>query len=178
MRIIAGEYKGRRLKSPPDYTVRPTTDKVKEALFSILSEKIWDSRVLDLFSGTGNLGLEALSRGARLCVFADNSRDSIELIKGNITHCGAEDKARVAAGDYRRVIAKEREPFDIILLDPPYGKGYLEECFKLIEENHSLACDGVIVAEHRKEEVLPEEFCGLTKVKERRYGVIMLSIYS
>ena len=91
MRIIAGDYKGRRLQSPQDYSIRPTTDKVKEALFSILMEKIWGSRVLDLFAGTGNLGIEALSRGAETCVFADSSRESLRLIRENIAHCKAEE---------------------------------------------------------------------------------------
>ncbi|MEI3502950.1 MAG: RsmD family RNA methyltransferase [Anaerovoracaceae bacterium] len=102
MRVIAGEYKGRRLTPPADNSVRPTTDKVKEALFSILAENMWGSRVLDLFSGTGNLGIEALSRGAELCVFADSSRESIRLIKSNIAHCRIEKGAKVVPGDYKR----------------------------------------------------------------------------
>lgn len=178
MRIIAGEYKGRKLNTPPDYSVRPTTDKVKEALFSILTNKIWGSRVLDLFAGTGNLGIEALSRGAAECVFADSSRESIRLIRENIAHCKAEEGAEVAAGDFKKVLLNETEPFDIILLDPPYDKGLLDDCFKIIAERELLEEDGVIVAEHRKEEVLPDEFHGFEKVKERRYGTVILSIYS
>lgn len=178
MRIIAGEYKGRKLNTPPDYSVRPTTDKVKEALFSILTNKIWGSRVLDLFAGTGNLGIEALSRGAAECVFSDSSRESIRLIRENIAHCRAEDGARVAAGDFKKVLLNQTEPFDIIILDPPYDKGLLDDCFKIISEQELLAEDGVIVAEHRKEEVLPDEFHGFEKTKERRYGTVILSIYS
>ena len=177
MRVIAGEYKGRRLTPPADNSVRPTTDKVKEALFSIMTDRIWGSRVLDLFSGTGNLGIEALSRGADFCVFADNSRESLRLIRSNIEHCKIESGARVVPGDYKKVLAGLGEKFDIILLDPPYGKGYLEECFQLIREYGVLAEDGVIIAEHRREEVLPEEFEGFNKIKERKYGIIMLSIY-
>ncbi len=177
MRIIAGEFKGRRLESPADNSVRPTTDKVKEALFSILTEKIWASRVLDLFSGTGNLGIEALSRGAAECVFCDSSRDSIRLIKSNIAHCKAQDGARVIPGDFRKTLMNLEGTFDIILLDPPYGKGFLEPAFELIRDRGLLAEDGVIVAEHRKEEDLPEEFFGFKKIKERKYGIIKLSIY-
>ena len=177
MRIIAGEFKGRRLESPADYSVRPTTDKVKEALFSILSQQIWGSRVLDLFSGTGNLGLEALSRGAEECVFCDSSRDSIRLIKSNIAHCKAQEGARVIPGDFRKTLANLDGQFDIILLDPPYDQGFLEPAFELIREHDLLAEDGVIVAEHRREEELPEEFCGFQKIKERKYGIIKLSIY-
>ena len=178
MRVIAGKYKRRRLESPADNSIRPTTDKVKEALFSILSERIWGSRVLDLFSGSGSLGIEALSRGAELCVFADNSRESLRLIKDNIAHCRAQQGARVMAGDFKKILMKLDEKFDIILLDPPYGKGFLEPCLALIREHDLLAEDGVIVAEHRKEEEMPEELEGFTREKERKYGIIKLSIYS
>ncbi|MBQ8151590.1 MAG: 16S rRNA (guanine(966)-N(2))-methyltransferase RsmD [Firmicutes bacterium] len=177
MRVIAGEYKGRRLESPKDDSVRPTTDKAKEALFSILTNDIWGARVLDLFAGTGSLGIEALSRGASECVFADQSRESIRIIKNNIAHCGAGEKSVVVTGDFRRVLMSQRKPFDIILLDPPYGKGMMEDCFRLIGENQLLSDGGLIVAEHRREETLPDEFHGYKKVKERRYGIVMLSIY-
>ena len=176
MRVIAGDYKGRKLQPPADNSVRPTTDKVKEALFSILNEKIWGSRVLDLFSGTGNLGIEALSRGASECIFGDNSRDSLRLIKTNIAHCKAEG-ARVIPGDYKKILMNLEGQFDIILLDPPYGQGFLEPCFELIRQQDLLAEDGYIVAEHRREEQMPDELCGFQKVKERKYGIIMLSIY-
>lgn len=177
MRVIAGEYKGRRLATPRDYSVRPTTDKVKEALFSILADVIPESRVLDLFSGTGNLGIEALSRGAELCVFVDNSKDSLKLIKENIEYCRAGNNAKVIAGDYKKALMRANEQFDVILLDPPYDGGYLENCFELIDEYDVLDDDGVIVAEHRKEEKLPEHIYGFEKIKERKYGIIMLSIY-
>ena len=95
MRVITGSARGRRLKELEGLETRPTTGKVKEALFSILAENMWGSRVLDLFSGTGNLGIEALSRGAELCVFADSSRESIRLIKSNIAHCRIEKGAKV-----------------------------------------------------------------------------------
>lgn len=176
MRVIAGEYKGRKLQTPADYSVRPTTDKVKEALFSILNDRIWGSNFLDLFSGTGNIGIEALSRGAKLCVFGDNSRESIKLIKSNIEHCKA-DGAVIRAGDFQKTLTMLDEKFNIIFLDPPYNKGLLEKCFELIDGNGLLAEDGVIVAEHRKDEDLPEKLYGFTKIKERKYGIIKLSIY-
>jgi 16S rRNA (guanine(966)-N(2))-methyltransferase RsmD len=176
MRVIAGEYKGRKLQPPADNSVRPTTDKVKEALFSILTDRIWGSRVLDLFAGTGNLGIEALSRGAKSCVFCDSSRDSVRLIKQNIAHCQAEG-AIVKAGDFRKVLSGLSGQFDIIILDPPYDKGMLDPCFELIRVYDLLAEDGVIIAEHRKEEEVPDDFYGYEKVKERRYGNIKLSIY-
>ena len=180
MRVITGKYKGRKLNTPANYDIRPTTDKAKEALFSILTNEIYDSRVLDLFAGTGGLGIEALSRGASYCQFVDSSRDSIRLIKENLDHCKVEEDVRVTPGDYRKVLANlgdRGDVFDIILLDPPYQKGLLDEAFRLIAEHGLLAEDGVIVAEHRKEETVPEECHGFELEKQRRYGIAMLSIY-
>jgi 16S rRNA (guanine966-N2)-methyltransferase len=186
MRVIAGKYKGRKLNAPSNYEIRPTGDKVKEAMFSILLNHICGSRVLDLFSGTGSLGIEALSRGADYCVFADSSRESISLIKENIAHCKIEEENRVLPGDYRKIlevltnkVAEGLEkPFDIIILDPPYNTEMLGESFAMIGTGGLLAKDGVIMAEHRKEEKLPDEFHGFTKEKYRRYGVVILSVYS
>ncbi len=185
MRVITGKYKGRKLNSPENYDIRPTSDKAKEAMFSILTAEIYGSRVLDLFAGTGSLGIEALSRGAEACVFADASRASLNLIKSNIAHCKIEEETKVLAGDYRKVLANLsskiadglEEKFDIILLDPPYGKGLLTDAIQLISEGDVLAEDGVIIAEHRKEEELPEEIGRFSKEKDRRYGIVKLSIY-
>ncbi len=177
MRIIAGDYKGRRLETPDGYDVRPTTDKVKEALFSIIAPYIGGGVVVDLFSGTGNLGLEALSRGAEKCYFCDNSRMSIGIIKRNIKYCNAEEYSVVYAGDFRQSLQKIRDKADVIILDPPYEAGYYEEAFELIRELDLLAEDGVIVAEHWAKLELPEELYGFEKIKERKYGHIVLSIY-
>ena len=186
MRVITGKYRGRKLNTPEDYEIRPTTDKAKEALFSILTDEIYGSRVLDLFAGTGSLGIEALSRGARYCVFGDFSRKSIELIKSNLEHCHVEEETKVLAGDYRKILrnladkVKDglEEPFDVIFLDPPYGRDLLDDAFRLIREGGILTKSGLIVAEHRKEERLPDNFYDFIKVKERRYGVVMLTIYN
>lgn len=177
MRVIAGAYKGRKLESPENFDIRPTTDKAKEALFSILMNEIAGARVLDLFAGSGALGIEALSRGAQECIFVDHSRQSVGLIKRNLAACGVREPARVIAGDYRKVLAGLAGTFDIILMDPPYNRGLLGDAFRLISEQGLLAEGGVIVCEHRKEEELPEEICGFTREKERRYGIVKLSIY-
>lgn len=177
MRIIAGEYKGRRLTSPADDRVRPTTDKAKEAIFSILTNEIYGSYVLDLFAGSGNLGLEALSRGAEHCWFADSSRDSLKLIRGNISYCRADERSTVIPGDFRKVLTRLEQQMDIILLDPPYGKNMIPECFELIGEFDLLAENGLIVAEHRRDEVLPDTMGKYEKIKERRYGTVVISIY-
>lgn len=185
MRVIAGKYKGRKLQTPPNYDIRPTTDKAKEALFSILTNDVYGSRVLDLFAGTGGLGIEALSRGAEYCLFADYSKVGLNLVRQNVEHCKIDETVKYQTGDYRKVLSRIggriedgiEEPFDIILLDPPYDKGYMDEALRLISEEGILSEDGVIVAEHRKEEKLPEEAYGFVKEKERRYGIVMLSIY-
>lgn len=186
MRVIAGKYKGRKLNTPENYDIRPTTDKAKEALFSILTNDIYGSRILDLFAGTGGLGIEALSRGASYCLFADSSKKSLVLVRENIEHCKIEEKTKIVAGEYKKVLKnlgdkianQMEERFDIIILDPPYNQGMLNDAFSLIQEGGVLSDKGVIVAEHRREEKLPDELYGFKKVKERRYGVVMLSIYN
>ena len=177
LRIIAGDYKGRKLETPLDNRIRPTTDKVKEAIFSIIMASLDDAVCLDLFSGTGNLGLEALSRGASKCYFSDNSRASIKLIGQNIDKCNATEYSVVLAGDYTKNLARINEKLDIIFLDPPYEDGLYDNCFKLIDEYDLLNEDGIIVAEHNSSEEMPDELYGFTKVKERKYGTIIISIY-
>ncbi|MBQ1690846.1 MAG: RsmD family RNA methyltransferase, partial [Firmicutes bacterium] len=122
MRIVAGEFKGRRIETPKGYDVRPTTEKVKEALFSMLSNLMEDSTCCDLFSGTGNLGLEAISRGAERCIFCDNSGESVRLIRKNIEYCRATDRAVLIPGGFEKCLKKMDEEglkADIFFLDPP-----------------------------------------------------------
>jgi 16S rRNA (guanine(966)-N(2))-methyltransferase RsmD len=186
MRVITGIAGGRKLKSPEGEAVRPTTDQVKQAIFNILQFDLEGRRVLDLFGGTGQLGIEALSRGASYCLFADASRKSLNLVKQNLDHCKVEEETRIAAGDYSKVLKSlagriedgREEPFDIILLDPPYDAGFLDEVFRLIAEGGVLSSGGIIVAEHRKQIEMPDELYGFTRTKERRYGVVKLSIYN
>ena len=177
MRIIAGDFKGRRLKTPEDYQIRPTTDKVKEAMFSIVAPWIPGGVCVDLFAGTGNLGLEALSRGADRCYFCDNSARSLAIIRSNIEYCRAQERATVLAGDFASALERIKEKADLILLDPPYDKDLYEECLTLIDSLDILADDGIVVAEHRRELALPQTAGRLEKIKERRYGSIVLSIY-
>lgn len=180
MRIITGDFKGRRLEMPVGKDIRPTTEKVKEAIFSIIAGNIPGAVCVDLFAGTGNLGLEALSRGADKCYFADNSRDSINLIKRNIEMCKAEEWSVVIPGDFERVLERlgERgEKIDIFFLDPPYREGLYEKCFELIREYDLLAEEGIIVAEHGEREPLPEEMEGYIVLKQKNYGSIAITIY-
>lgn len=177
MRIIAGNLKGRKLTAPMDRSIRPTSDKVKEALFSIAAAWIPDGVVIDLFSGTGNLGLEAISRGAQRVYFGDRSKSSVALTKKNIEYCNAQEKSVVYQGEYDRVLSRISQQADVIFLDPPYRDGLLLSCIKRIEELNLLADNGIIVAEHSSKEVLPEQTANLTKCKEKRYGSIGVTIY-
>lgn len=177
MRIIAGAYKGRKLAPPSDRSVRPTPDRVKEALFSILGGHVEDAVVLDLFAGSGNLGLEALSRGARKCYFGDSSRDSIRLIHGNVAHCKAEGLSHVIQGDYRNVLAQIREKTDIVFVDPPYAERLWEDVLFHLSEKQLMNPDGLIILEHPRELEFPQEIYNFRKIKEGRYGTVVLSIY-
>lgn len=177
MRVIAGDYKGRKLETPIDNKVRPTTDKVKEAMFSILMHDVDGAVVCDMFAGTGGLGLEALSRGADKCYFIDQSNASIRLIKSNIATCKAEDYSVVLQGDFSRALKRIREKVNVFIIDPPYGDGIEIKAMEKIAENDLLAEDGVIVVEHQKRDELPEEIAGFSKIKEKVYGKVVLSIY-
>lgn len=181
MRIITGDFKGRKIEMPEGYDIRPTTEKVKEAMFSIIGQDIYDSVCVDLFSGTGNLGLEALSRGAEKCWFCDNNRTSIALIKRNIANCRAEEWSVLVPGDYEKCLLRIKESgdkADIMILDPPYKKGLYGRCFELIRELDLLSERGIIVAEHKREDIFDDEIEGFVKTKDRNYGTITLSIYT
>ena len=180
MRIITGDFKGRRLEMPENDQIRPTTEKVKEAIFSMISGNLYDAVCVDLFSGTGNLGLEALSRGAAKCYFGDNSRASIALTKRNIEMCRAQEWSIVIPGDFEKVLnrlAERGEKVDVFFLDPPYKEGLYEKCFQMIRELDILADEGIIVAEHNERDVFADEIEGFVKLRDRNYGTIAVTIY-
>lgn len=177
MRIIAGEYKGRRLYTLADFSVRPTADKPKGAIFSMLADRIYDATCCDLFAGTGNLGLEALSRGADFCYFGDHSQESIDVVKKNVEMCKAEDRSKIVHGSYLKTLEAIDEKVDIFFLDPPYKKQLLEKSMEAIVRGEKLSEEGVIIAEHGVDKDMPEEFLGLRKIKEKKYGIVVISIY-
>ena len=177
MRIIAGEAGGRKLKAPEDDRIRPTSDKVREAVFNMLQMYVPDAVVADIFCGTGGLGLEALSRGAAKCFFFDSSRKSMALTEENIRTCRMEDRAVTNVCDFRKAVAMLSEPVDIVFLDPPYETGMLQESIELLAKQGKVKEGGFIVAEHPKTEELPEEYFGLMKIREKKYGMIMVTIY-
>lgn len=157
MRVIAGKYKGKKLFSPDGNDVRPTTDRIKETVFNILTAKsnFINSRVLDLFSGSGALGIEALSRGASLAVFVDKSRESVKLTEKNLAHVGAQGE--VYHADFQVALKKlNGRQFDFIFLDPPYFGKTEQEIFTLIQKYDLLSENGIIFLEHSTKIGLPE----------------------
>ena len=177
MRVITGKARGVQLKTPDGMATRPTTDRVKEALFSIIQFDIPTARVLDLFGGTGQLGIEALSRGAQSAVFVDAGEPACRLIKENLRRTKLETDAKVIRSDYLQYLKRCREKFDIIFLDPPYAEVFLENALKCIAEIDILETGGIIVAERPVGKELPWDFAGLTRSKDYKYGSVLLTIY-
>jgi len=177
MRIIAGELKGRRLTAPKDESVRPTAEKVREAVFSMLQTYIPDAVVVDLFAGTGSLGLEALSRGARRAYFVDRDRTSIALVKANVGTCGVEERSVILCSDYGSAIGRIHDRADIVFLDPPYKAGLMEDCLNRLAASELLPEGGIVVAEHGREEILPDTVSGLRRIRDRKYGKVRVSVY-
>ncbi len=175
MRVISGSAKGRRLETPAGDQVRPTTDIVKEAFFSIVQFSIEGCRFLDTFAGSGQMGIEALSRGAERAVFLDISRKSLALVKNNIRICALEDKAELHCCDSVAYLSSASEKFDIVYLDPPYLTGLLEKALE--KASCVLRPGGRVICEHPVEQKLPEKTEDLELKKQYRYGRIMLSIY-
>ena len=172
MRIITGSARGARLLAPKGMTTRPTADRVKESVFNILGDKVRDRRVLDLFAGSGALGLESLSRGASHALMVD--RDSVGIIAKNAAHTHLEHKAKILDMDVMAALSrleKEEECFGIIFSDPPYHRGWTEAVLARITESHLLAENGILVLEHGADE---EGFSSetLTCVLSRRYGAV------
>ena len=177
MRVITGKARGIQLKTPDGMLTRPTADRVKEALFSIINFDIPGAKVLDLFGGTGQLGIEALSRGAASAVFVDAREESCRLIRENLKRTKLEQDAKVIRSDYLDYLNRCREQYNIILLDPPYAEVFLENAIKKITEIDILQSDGIIVAERPLGKELPWEFEGYTRSKDYKYGKVLLTIY-
>lgn len=175
MRVITGTARGRKLAALEGVEVRPTTDMVKEAMFSILQFEVEGANVLDLFAGSGQLGIEALSRGARACVFVDSSRDSQNITRQNLQHTGLSSAARVAAMDYAAFLRSTKDTFDIALLDPPYEKGLAADALPLLVDKMSPG--GAILCESRKGEPMPERVGEFAIHRTYRYGKIALTLY-
>ena len=176
MRVITGSARGRRLKELEGLETRPTTGKVKEALFSVIQFDIEGRRVLDLFAGTGQLGIEALSRGAESAVFVERRKDALQAIRENLEACGFSDRARVINGDAMSYL-KSGEKFDLIFLDPPYASGLLQQALEDIARFDICSRHGIIVAESAADQALPPLSGPYSIYREYRYGKIKLTVY-
>lgn len=177
MRVITGKAGGITLKTPEGMQTRPTADRVKEALFSIIQFDIPGARVLDLFGGTGQLGIEALSRGAKSAVFVDAGENACRLIRENLKRTGLTGEASVIRGDYLEYLKRCREKFDVILLDPPYAEIFLENALKMITEIDILQSGGIIVAERPLGKEIPWDFSGFSRSRDYKYGKTLLTLY-
>ncbi len=176
MRVITGSARGRRLRELEGMETRPTTDRVKEGLFSALQFEIEGRKVLDLFAGTGQLGIECLSRGAAAAVFVDRRPDAVRLIRENLRITELADRARVTAGDALEFLKTLREKFDIVLLDPPYDAGLLEQAVAQLTAFDILNPHGIIVAEHPAGRLLPAVEPPYRVYRTYRYGRIGLTM--
>ena len=177
MRVIAGKAKGIALKTPDGMATRPTADRVKEALFSIIQFELPGTRVLDLFGGSGQLGIEALSRDAKSVVFVDEREDACRLIRENLKRTHFMEQGRVVRSDYMAYLRTCKEMFDIILLDPPYAEVFLENALKMITEIDILQSGGIIVAERPVGKDLPWDFPGYERSKDYKYGKTLQTFY-
>lgn len=175
MRVITGSARNKRLCTLPGNDVRPTTEKVKEAVFSAIQFELENSKVLDLFAGCGQMGIEALSRGAASAVFCDNSKASVDIINQNLATCLLSDKARVIRGDYSTVLASLKEQFDICFLDPPYYAGYYESVMNML--GGVIKQGGKVLCEHPDSVKLNDSYGNLKKVKDYRFSKIIVSKY-
>lgn len=177
MRVIAGEARGHRLVTlPGEEITRPTTEKVKEAIFSIVHFDLPGARVLDLYAGSGQLGIEAISRGAQRCVFIDQNREAVRVIMENCKACGVFDRSRVSLGEASLYLSGCRETFDLVLLDPPYHHGTVAAVLPAVAR--VTAPGGTVICETEREvEPLPERVGDLVLKKQYRYSNILLWRY-
>ena len=177
MRVISGTARGRRLKDLPGMATRPTTDKVKESMFNVIQFDVPGSRVLDLYGGSGQLTVEALSRGAESAVVLDMNPAAVKVIRENVQACGFEGQTKIMAMDARAFLAGCREKFDVVFLDPPYAGTLLEESLKAITAIDIVSEHGIIVCESGLDKELPELPEPYEKGREYRYGNIKVTLY-
>ena len=177
MRVISGSARGVSLKTPDGLHTRPTADRVKEALFSIIQFDLPGAKILDLFGGTGQLGIEGLSRGAKSAMFIDEREDACKLIRENLNRTKLSENAQVIRCDYASYIKNCKDKYNIIFLDPPYAEVFLENSLKMITEIDILQSGGIIVTERPFGKVLNFDFPGYNRSKDYKYGKTILTLY-
>ncbi len=178
MRIISGSLKGKKLFSPKKQCLRPTSDRVKETIFNVLSGLIEGKVVLDLYAGTGSLGIEALSRGAKRAVFVEKGRQAIRLIERNLAQCGFKINSEIISKDVNRVIGilkSKGESFDIIIMDPPYEKGLIEKTLKKLQSERIYHEESILVIEHDRREPILEDSYGWQLFRQIKIGDTLIS---
>lgn len=181
MRIIGGTHKRKTILAVPGMTTRPSSDRLRESLFNILGDRVPSARVLDLFAGTGALGLEALSRGAASCVFIDHQKQALEVIRKNIRACAMENRSRVVLWDIARnlnTICGHLPAFNLVFMDPPYGKGLIGITLHHLLQSQSLEEGACLVCEHARTDMLETLPMGLSLTDHRRYGKTGLSFFT
>lgn len=178
MRVITGSARGAKLKTLEGLATRPTSDRVKEAIFNIIQFDIQGRRVLDLFGGSGQLAIEALSRGADYAVIVDQSAEAVKVIKDNLKKTKFDQQASVFQMDYLRYLSTAREKFDLIFLDPPYAEKSLENALQKISEIDILSEGGIIICERPKDKVIPPEVGGLLCSRDYNYGKTAVNLYT
>lgn len=170
MQVISGTYKGKKIKGYDIKTTRPTMQRVKESLFGIIQNYIKDSNCLDLFAGSGNLGLEAISNGANSCTFVDNNKNAIKVLEENLREI---ENIKIVKSDFKDYLNKTNENYDIIFLDPPYQEHLINESINLILKNNLLKENGIIICEYESEDIIDK----LKLLKEKKYGDKKIKIY-
>lgn len=177
MRVVGGISKGRKLKALKGLNIRPTSDKVKESIFNILGDKIVDAVFLDLCAGTGGIGIEALSRGAKETVFVENNQKAVKLIKENLLLCNLENDSNVICDDAVGFLDDSDKSFDIIFFDPPYKSDLFEKAMAVFDRKEMLNNNGILIIEHNSKTVLQEDIKSLILLKKYKYGDTTLSFY-
>ncbi len=175
MRVVGGTARGRKLTTLEGMDVRPTTDKVKESVFNIIQFEVPGSSMLDLFAGSGQMGIEALSRGAENAVFVDSSRKSLNIVKTNVDTVGFSDRAKLIMSDSTAYLGRTSEKFDIVFLDPPYHCGLIDKAFEYLPQ--VLKDTSVVICETKADEELPETFGDFEIKKTYKYSAIKITVY-
>ncbi len=177
LRVIGGELGGRTLKGPPRSGVRPTSDRVREALFEILGPDVEGARVLDLYSGTGAMGIEALSRGAEHCDFVEADSKACEVVRENLTRTALLDRAKLYPLTVARAMSRVQGPYDLVVADPPYEYDRAESELSEVVSRGLLSPDGTLVVEHSQRRDWPQSLGGRQQLTSRRYGDTRLTLY-
>jgi 16S rRNA (guanine966-N2)-methyltransferase len=181
MRITGGQMRGRRLASPRGFNIRPTSDKIREAIFNLIGQTHSGDHVLDLYGGTGSLGLEALSRGASMAVFVDDADEAARLIRKNLMLCGCQDRGTVLKEDLRRGLPRKyavmSQKFELVFIDPPYGKDLIPPMLEELVQRDLLASGSLTIAESSKSESMSAAPERLRLVDERVYGRTRIRIF-